>query len=274
MSQGLDAIRLGQHAQNRLHIDAGWSEQGFAEGFARRERRGVRPGERSLLNDFAHQRKSVGMKTRGAQAKDMIARLDVRSRQEFAAFDRADREAREVVIGAGVKPWHLGGFAADQRRARLDAALRDALDDLRPNRGIELSGREIIEKKKRLGTLHDEVVDTHGDEIDPDCVVNAGRRGNFDLGADSIVGGDENRIGKTRRLEIENSAEAADFGIRAGPPCGAHERLDLFDHGIAGIDIDAGTGIGEAMFIFHIDPVPTPRAREFVPVSRNEKSAR
>jgi hypothetical protein len=63
-------------------------------------------------------------------------------------------------------------------------------------------------------------------------------------------------------------------GIRAEPPCGAHERLDLFDHGIAGIDIDANTGIGEARFIFHIDPVPNPRARESVPVSRNEQSAR
>src|ERR1700738_3422308 len=82
--------------------------------------------------------------------------------------------------------------------------------------------------------------------------------GNLDLGADPVIGGDENRIGKTRRLEVKNSAEAADFGIRAGPPCGARERLDLFDQGIAGVDIDTGTGIGETL-IFHTDPVPSPQ---------------
>ena len=145
----------------------------------------------------------------------MIARPDVRSRQQLAALDRTDREARKVVIGAVVKTRHLGGFAADQRRARLDAALRDALDDLRSNCGIELAGSKIIEEKKRLGTLHNEVVDAHGDKIDPDRVVNARLDRDLDLCADSIIGGDENRIGKARRLEIENSAEAADFGIRA-----------------------------------------------------------
>jgi hypothetical protein len=206
------------------------------------------------------------MNTRGAQSQDMIARLDVRSRQEFAALGRADREAREVAIGAGVKTWHLGGFTADQCRPRLDAALHYALDDLHPSRGVELPCRIIIEKKKRFSTLHDKVVHAHRDEIDPDRAVNAGLDRDSQLVSDPVIGGDENRIGKTRRLEIENSAEAADFGIRAGPPCCAHERLDLFDHGIAGIDIDAGPGIGEARFIFHIDPVPSPRAREFVPV--------
>src|SRR6202023_3025859 len=38
----------------------------------------------------------------------------------------------------------------------------------------------------------------------------------------------------------------------AAPPCGAHERLDLFDHGIAGIDIDSSVGIGEAILISYL----------------------
>lgn len=63
-------------------------------------------------------------------------------------------------------------------------------------------------------------------------------------------------------------------GIRAEPPCGPRERFDLFDHGIAGINIDSGVGIGEAILIFHIYPVPTPRVCAFVPVSRGEKSER
>ena len=47
----------------------------------------------------------------------------------------------------------------------------------------------------------------------------------------------------------------------AGPLRGARERSVIFSTGIAGIDIDAGTGIGDARFIFHIDPVPNSRAR-------------
>ena len=51
---------------------------------------------------------------------------------------------------------------------------------------------------------------------------------------------------KARALEVEQAAEAADLGVRARPRGGAHQRLDQLHHAVAGIDIDAGLGIGEA----------------------------
>ena len=81
-------------------------------------------------DDLADQRKAVGMHAGRRQAEQTIARRDVRPRQQLAALDRADGEAGEIVIAPRVKARHLGGLAADQRRAGLDAALRDALDDL------------------------------------------------------------------------------------------------------------------------------------------------
>ena len=51
---------------------------------------------------------------------------------------------------------------------------------------------------------------------------------------------------KPDALEVEQSAEAADFGVGAGPRGGAHQRLDQLHHAVAGIDVDAGLGIGEA----------------------------
>ena len=63
-----------------------------------------------------------------------------------------------------------------------------------PSFGIELAGGEIVEEEQRLGALHDEVVDAHGDEIDADRVVDAGLDGDLELGADAVVGGDQDGI--------------------------------------------------------------------------------
>jgi hypothetical protein len=90
---------------------------------------------------------------------------------------------------------HLRCFAADERRAGLPAALGDAGDDGGGDRHLELAGGVIVEEKQRLGALHDEVVDAHGDEVDADGVVNAGLDGDAQLGADAIVGGNQDRVG-------------------------------------------------------------------------------
>ena len=70
-------------------------------------------------------------------------------------------------------------------------------------------------------------------------LVQAGLDGNLDLGADAIGGRDQNRVLEARRLQIEQSAEPADFGIGAGAGGGANHRLDQVDQTISGIDIDA-----------------------------------
>jgi hypothetical protein len=40
-----------------------------------------------------------------------------------------------------------------------------ALGDIR----VELAGGEIVEEEQRLGALHDQIVDAHRDQIDPDA---------------------------------------------------------------------------------------------------------
>ena len=183
-----------------------------------------------------------------ARPKQHVAFDDVVGRQQLAALGRADREAREVVVVAVIHAGHFRGLAADQRATCLAAAFGDAADDRRALVRIELAGREIVEEEQRLGALHDDVVDAHGDEIDADRVVLAGLDGDLELGADAVIGGDQHRIGEARSLEVEQSAEPADFAVCAGPSRGAHGRLDLLDHQVAGIDIDAGLGIGEPVF--------------------------
>ena len=84
-----------------------------------------------------------------------------------------------------------------------------------PTCRIELAAGEIVEKEQRLGALHDEIVDRHGDEIDADRVVARGLDGDLDLGADAVGRGDQERIGEAGGLEVEQAAEAADLGVGA-----------------------------------------------------------
>ena len=75
----------------------------------------------------------------------------------------------------------------------------------------------------------------------------AGLDGDLELGADAVIGGDQHGIAEARRLQVEQAAEAADLGLGAGPPRRADQRLDLLDHAVAGIDVDAGFGIGQSV---------------------------
>ena len=89
-----------------------------------------------------------------------------RARQLAAPLDRADREAGEVVVAVPVVLRHLGGLAPDQRAAGLPAALDDALDQRLRGRRLELARGEIVEEEQRLGAVHQEIVDAHGDQVD------------------------------------------------------------------------------------------------------------
>ena len=154
----------------------------------------------------------------------------------------------EIVVAVLVEPGHLGGLAADQRAAGFAAAFGDAGDDRGGGLRIELAAGEIVEEEQRLGALDHEVVDRHRHQVDADAAVQAGLDRDLDLGADAVGGGDQDRILEAGRLEVEQAAEAADFGIGAGARGGAHHRLDQVDQTVAGVDIDARIRVSEAVF--------------------------
>ena len=108
---------------------------------------------------------------------------------------------------------------------------------------VEPPGREIIEEEERLGALDDEVVGAHRDEVDADAVVAVEVDGELQLGADAVIGGDQQRIAIARRLEVEEAAEAAQRGVGARPRGRFGERRDRLDQRIAGGDRNAGFGI-------------------------------
>ena len=104
---------------------------------------------------------------------------------------------------------------------------------------------EVVEEEQRLGPLRQQVVDAHGDQIDADRGVLAGIDGDLQLGADPVIGGDQDRVLEASPLQVEQGPEAAEVDIRAGTPRGAGQRLDGLHQGVAGIDVDTGIAVGD-----------------------------
>ena len=125
-----------------------------------------------------------------------------------AALGRPDGETREVKVARRVEARHLRRFAADQRAARLRAAFRYALDDRGRDILVESAGGKIVQKQERLRALNDDVVDAHRNQIDADRVVDAALDRDLHLGADAVIGGDQNRIDEAGRLEIKKAAKS------------------------------------------------------------------
>jgi hypothetical protein len=72
--------------------------------------------------------------------------------------------------------------------------------------------------------------------------------GDLELRADAVGRRNQDRVLESRRLQVEERAEAAEPGARAPPRRRARERLDRFDQRIPGVDIDAGGTVGVGLY--------------------------
>ena len=78
----------------------------------------------------------------------------------------------------------------------------------------------------------------------------AGFDGDLDLGADAVIGGDQDRVLEPGPFKVKQPAKTADFGVGARPRGGADQRLDQVHHPVAGIDIHASLRVSEAALFF------------------------
>ena len=93
-------------------------------------------------------------------------------------------------------------------------------------------------------------------QVDADAAVQTGLDRDLDLGADPVGRRHQDGILETRRLEVEQAAESADFGVRARPGGGADHRLDEIDQAVARIDIDARIRVSEPVFAVDHAQIP------------------
>jgi hypothetical protein len=69
--------------------------------------------------------------------------------------------------------------------------------------------------------------------------MQAGFAGDFQLRADPVGGGNQQRVLEPGGLEVEQRAEASQPADHAGTAGCFREWLDRFHQGVAGVDIDA-----------------------------------
>jgi hypothetical protein len=183
----------------------------------------------------------------GREAEEHIAFCNIVARQDFAALHRADGKARKVIVACSVHARHFRRFTANQGSARHLAAIGNTSDHIGGRVDIQRAGCKIVEEKQRLSALNNQIVDAHGNKIDPDGAVLAGFNRDLQLGANAVIGGHQNRVGESGTLEIEETTETANITVRSRAGCRLDQRLDPIDQGIASVDVDPGVGIGQTI---------------------------
>jgi hypothetical protein len=138
----------------------------------------------------------------------------------------------------------LGGLAADQRAAGLDAGLGDALDDRRDPLGHHPAGGDVVGHEQRLGAADHQVVDDHADQVEADGVVDVHRLGDGDLGTDAVGRGGQQRSAVAgQHRGVEEPGEAAEAADHLGAPGLLDPPLHQVDRLVRGLDGDAGLGV-------------------------------
>ena len=133
--------------------------------------------------------------------------------------------------------------AAQEGTARSPAALGKAPKGVRRHFLLELRHGDVVEKDQGFGALDHEVIDHHGDAVDPDGVEAADLGRQFDLGPDTIGGGHQDGVAVSVR-GLEEPREAPDGGEDFGSVGAADDFLHLVDEGLVVVEVDAGFGVG------------------------------
>ena len=216
---------------------------------------GTRPGrivetETGHLEDPADERASIrcwrrlgdGRPTRtspGATASPVITRPRPTA---------PTREADQVELTA--RPWHRGARPSPLRpgHSRPDGTPRPhRRPGSRPCRGrarppTHSRGRTAA----RRAQSSSQIVDAHRHQVDADGVVTAGRSSHHGLGAHTVGGGHQHRVGVARRGGVEETPESAQAPHHTGPMGGRHRRSDATHRFLAGVDADPSGGVGLA----------------------------
>jgi hypothetical protein len=150
-----------------------------------------------------------------------VAGFDPGAVDRFRLFHDADGEAGEIVFSRHECVRMLGGLAADERAARELASFRDPTDHIRSDADIEPFAHVVVEEEKRFRALHEDVVDTHRDQVDADGVMAVESERELELRAHSVGPGNEDRLAVALG-ELDQCAEPADprQHFRPHRPCG------------------------------------------------------
>src|SRR3954468_233446 len=131
------------------------------------------------------------MSPAACQPKNRVPRSDRFAINYFRLLHGSDRESRKIVFSGWVHARHFGGLAAYESTACPLATGGDTLDDLRGSCNVKFPAGEVIQKEQRFGTLHQNIVHTHRDQVDADRVMAVQLECQFQLRADAVGTGNQ-----------------------------------------------------------------------------------
>ena len=169
-----------------------------------------------------------------------VAHTHLRTVDQARLLDHAAREARNIVLAAGIHARHLGRFAADECTAGLTAAFGHTRHDRFDLRRLVVPHGYIIQEEERLGPLRQHVVHAHSHGVDADRVVLIHLESQLELGSHAVGTAHEHRLLDIKRREIEHSAEGADVTHHAQPRGRSHVFLDAAHHFVSGLEVHTG----------------------------------
>jgi hypothetical protein len=239
----LDA-EVGDQRQAVQGVDPGGLEELLAQ-------RPVEPGrdrgevQSGPVDHPADERVPVGVQPGGRHRHDGVPGTDPLGAQYRVGLDDPDGGGSEVVLVGVHQVAVLGGLAAHQRGSGLGAPGRDPGDDRGDPLGHHAAAGDVVLEEQRLGTAGDQVVDDHGHQVDADRVVPVQRPGEGDLGTDAVGRGGEQRTAVLRGVEREQTGEATEPADHLRPVGLLHRRPHQRHRPLAGVDVDAGGGVGQ-----------------------------
>ena len=189
------ALDLTDQRQDVEGIDLGGFQELLAEGAAQLIDVTFQGPPGLFQEHVAHQRIAVGVQTRRCHGHDGIAHLDPVSPQDLVPFDDAGGGSRDVVFVGAEQARVLGGLPADEGAASGNAGVRDTGDDSRDPLGNHLAAGDVVGDEQRLRARDHEVVDEHADQVGADGVVAVEGLCDGDLGAHTVGGGGQHRVG-------------------------------------------------------------------------------
>jgi hypothetical protein len=145
-------------------------------------------------NKFAGERIAIRVQARGRQCEQRISWLYVFPGKQFLAFDGADDKSGKVVFPGRIKTRHLRRFTPDKRATSFAASAAHAVYKLFDDVRIHFAEREVIQKKERLGSLNQNVIHAMIHQVAADGGMNIHGHGDFELCADPIGTGNQNRF--------------------------------------------------------------------------------
>ena len=139
-------------------------------------------------------REAVGVDPAGRQAQEHVAGPDLVACDHLALLDGADAKAGNVIFVFRVEPVHFRRFAANEGAARFPAGPGDTFDNVRHLLGIDLVHGDIVQEKQRFAACACNIVYAHGNAVDTDGIMLVHKKGELDLGSDTICTGYQGRL--------------------------------------------------------------------------------